>query len=200
VIDTAGLEEAVRQILSGRMTEQTMAAIGEADALLFVIDAREGVTAGDEIIAQNLRKSGKPVILAANNMKAAPSLWPTCMRWALASRWSFPPNMRWALTNWPRRWKFMRRCASRKKSRRRTRSYGKRRRRLRLHHQAAAPGAGGPAQCGQVFAVHRLLGDDRSIVGPEAGLTRDSITAPWKAGERDVLLHDTAGAAQERRG
>ena len=66
VIDTAGLEEAVRQILSGRMTEQTMAAIGEADALLFVIDAREGVTAGDEIIAQNLRKSGKPVILAAN--------------------------------------------------------------------------------------------------------------------------------------
>src|ERR1700726_966830 len=66
VIDTAGLEEATRQILSGRMTGQTMAAIAEADALLFVIDARDGVTAGDQIIAQALRKSGKKVILAAN--------------------------------------------------------------------------------------------------------------------------------------
>ena len=48
------------------MTEQTLTAIAEAEALLFVIDARAGVTAGDEIIAQALRKSGKPVILAAN--------------------------------------------------------------------------------------------------------------------------------------
>ena len=48
------------------MTDQTLAAIAEAEALLFVIDARAGVTAGDEIIAQALRKSGKPVILAAN--------------------------------------------------------------------------------------------------------------------------------------
>ena len=63
VIDTAGLEEAVRQILSGRMTEQTMAAIGEADALLFVIDAREGVTAGDEIIARNLRRHRRLPVL-----------------------------------------------------------------------------------------------------------------------------------------
>src|SRR6185437_4574147 len=63
VIDTAGFEEASPESLSGRMTGQTVAAIEEADVLLFVIDARDGVTTGDETIALALRKSGKRVIL-----------------------------------------------------------------------------------------------------------------------------------------
>src|SRR3954468_16712291 len=66
LIDTAGFEDAPAGSISERLTEQTVTAIAEAEALLFVIDARAGVTAGDEIIAQALRKSGKPVILAAN--------------------------------------------------------------------------------------------------------------------------------------
>src|ERR1700744_3762643 len=66
LIDTAGFEEGDAESLSARMTNQTVTAIEEADAVLFVIDARAGVTAGDEIIAQALHKSGKPVILAAN--------------------------------------------------------------------------------------------------------------------------------------
>ncbi len=52
------------------MTQQTQAAIAGADACLFVIDARAGVTAGDEVIAQALRKSGKPVILVANKCES----------------------------------------------------------------------------------------------------------------------------------
>src|SRR6185295_13860668 len=66
LIDTAGFEDAASGTIAHRMTKQTLAAIAEAEALLFVIDARDGVTAGDQIIAQALRKSGKPVILAAN--------------------------------------------------------------------------------------------------------------------------------------
>src|SRR5476649_2134738 len=66
LIDTAGFEDAAPDSLPGRMTGQTLTAIDEADALLFVIDARAGVTAGDEIIAQALHRSGKKVILAAN--------------------------------------------------------------------------------------------------------------------------------------
>ncbi len=58
LIDTAGFEEAASGTLTARMTEQTQAAIAEADALLFIIDARDGVAAGDEIIAQALRRSG----------------------------------------------------------------------------------------------------------------------------------------------
>ena len=66
LIDTAGFEEAATGSVAHRMTRQTMTAIQEAEVLLFVIDARAGVTAGDQIIAQALRKSGKPVVLAAN--------------------------------------------------------------------------------------------------------------------------------------
>src|SRR5215470_4704511 len=66
LIDTAGFEDAAAGTIAHRMTKQTLAAIADAEALLFVIDARDGVTAGDQIIAQALRKSGKPVILAAN--------------------------------------------------------------------------------------------------------------------------------------
>src|SRR5579863_8915874 len=66
LIDTAGFEDAAPESLSARMTGQTQAAIAEADALLFVIDVRAGVTTGDEIIAAALHRSGKPVILAAN--------------------------------------------------------------------------------------------------------------------------------------
>src|SRR5258706_1917901 len=66
LIDTAGFEDAASGSIAHRMTSQTLTAIKDAEALLFLIDARAGVTAGDQIIAQALRKSGKPVILVAN--------------------------------------------------------------------------------------------------------------------------------------
>ncbi len=59
LIDTAGFEDAAPGSISARMTDQTLAAIAEADALLFVIDARAGVTTGDEIIAAALRQVGQ---------------------------------------------------------------------------------------------------------------------------------------------
>ena len=66
LVDTAGFEDAATGSVAHRMTQQTLTAIAEAEALLFLIDARAGITAGDQIIAQTLRKSGKPVIVAAN--------------------------------------------------------------------------------------------------------------------------------------
>ncbi|HEV2649733.1 MAG TPA: GTPase, partial [Rhizomicrobium sp.] len=70
IIDTAGFEEDAPDTLSMRMTQQTMTAIADADACLFVIDARAGVTAGDEVIARALRKSGKPIVLVANKCES----------------------------------------------------------------------------------------------------------------------------------
>src|ERR1700709_2297432 len=66
LIDTAGFEDAATGSVAHRMTRQTLTAIAEAEALLFLIDARAGVTAGAQITARARRKSGKPVILAAN--------------------------------------------------------------------------------------------------------------------------------------
>src|SRR6267154_2597664 len=66
VIDTAGLEQAAPDSLSGRMQAQTDAAIAVADAIFFLIDARTGPTPADQDFANLVRKSGRPAILIAN--------------------------------------------------------------------------------------------------------------------------------------
>src|ERR1700730_9005250 len=66
VIDTAGLEDAAPESLTGRMQEQTEAAIAAADAVLFLIDARAGAMPADRVFANLVRKSGKPAIVVAN--------------------------------------------------------------------------------------------------------------------------------------
>jgi GTPase len=66
VIDTAGLDEGARGSLTERMQEQTETAIGLADALLFVIDARVGLTPNDRAFADFARRANKPVVLVAN--------------------------------------------------------------------------------------------------------------------------------------
>ena len=69
VIDTAGLEESAPESLSGRMRAQTETAIGQADAIFFMIDARIGPTPADRAFAELVRKSGKPTVLIANKME-----------------------------------------------------------------------------------------------------------------------------------
>src|ERR1700761_7454517 len=66
VIDTAGLDEGAKGSLTARMQEQTEAAIAQADALFFVIDARIGLTPTDRAFADFARKANKPVLLVAN--------------------------------------------------------------------------------------------------------------------------------------
>src|SRR6516165_10377524 len=70
-IDTAGLAEAAPESLTGRMQEQTEAAISTADAVLFLIDARAGTTPADRAFADLVRKSGKPAILIANKSEGS---------------------------------------------------------------------------------------------------------------------------------
>src|SRR6202165_598413 len=67
VVDTAGLDEGAKGSLTARMQEQTEAAIGLADALMFVIDARAGLTPNDRAFADFARRANKPVVLVANN-------------------------------------------------------------------------------------------------------------------------------------
>src|SRR5580700_9974569 len=66
VIDTAGLEDAERKTLSGRMQAQTAEALAQADAVLFLVDARDGAMPADRAFADLVRRSGKPTILVAN--------------------------------------------------------------------------------------------------------------------------------------
>src|ERR1700759_5245582 len=66
LIDTAGLEESAPETLAGRMRAGSASAVSQADLVLFVLDARAGVTPADEHFAQWLRRQGKPVLLVAN--------------------------------------------------------------------------------------------------------------------------------------
>ncbi|MGH1379005.1 MAG: ribosome biogenesis GTPase Der [Alphaproteobacteria bacterium] len=70
IIDTAGLEESFDSSIQGRMRQQTEAALEMADAILFVIDGREGVTPADEHFAAFLRRQHKPIILAVNKCES----------------------------------------------------------------------------------------------------------------------------------
>ena len=205
LIDTAGFEEAAAGTLTHRMTGQTMAAIAEADALLFIIDARDGVTAGDEIIAQTLRRSGKPVIFAANKCEGRTSLEEV---YSLGFGEPIRLSAEHAI------------------------GMGELSEALEEHIPRAAPPtedelaaeaadeeAGftdedeaydwrnkplrlalvGRPNVGKSSLFNLLLGEERSLTGPEAGLTRDSITAPWSLEGREVLLHDTAGLRKKAR-
>src|ERR1700748_612309 len=71
IIDTAGLDEGAKGSLTARMQEQTEAAIGLADALMFVIDARAGLTPNDRSFADFARRANKPVVLVANKSEAS---------------------------------------------------------------------------------------------------------------------------------
>jgi GTP-binding protein len=66
IIDTAGLDQGAKGSLTARMQEQTETAIGLADALMFVVDARAGLTPSDRAFADFARRANKPVVLVAN--------------------------------------------------------------------------------------------------------------------------------------
>ncbi len=205
LIDTAGFEDAQTGSVAHRMTKQTIAAIAEAEALLFVIDARAGITAGDQMIAQALRKSGKPVILAAN--KCEGQVEPPAEAWGLglggAIAISAEHNLGMAelvdalaplapkadLPGDEDEEEFFDEDEQ-TEGEEPIVDYLDRPLRLALV---------GRPNVGKSSLFNQLLGEERSLVGPEAGLTRDAITAPWKAGDRDVLLHDTAGLRKKAR-
>jgi len=206
LIDTAGFEDAATGSISHRMTQQTLTAIEEAEVLLFLIDARAGVTAGDQIIAQALRKSGKTVILAAN--KCEGRVEPPAEAYGLgfgqpiavsaehnlgmadivaALEELAPPGDAEEDQEEDAEEEFSEDDEPEEDV---VVNYLDRPLRLALV---------GRPNVGKSSLFNRLLGEERSLTGPEAGLTRDAITAPWKAGERDVLLHDTAGLRKKAR-
>ncbi|HXS05404.1 MAG TPA: ribosome biogenesis GTPase Der [Rhizomicrobium sp.] len=203
LIDTAGFETAAPDTISARMTAQTEAAIADADALLFVIDARAGVTAGDEIIAQALHRAGKPVILAAN--KCEGRIEPAGLADVFALGFGEPLKLSAehalgmdalaaALEPLAPR---MREDAPEddfadQADETEEPDFDYRSKPLRL-------AIVGRPNVGKSSLFNQLLGEARSITGPEAGLTRDAIEAPWKIEDRDVLLHDTAGLRKKAR-
>jgi GTP-binding protein len=181
LIDTAGFEDVDDESLQSRMRAQTEHAIDDADVCLFLYDAREGVTPLDGIFAELLRRRNKPVILGANKSEGRASASGIGEGHALGFGEPIPVSG----------------------------EHGEGMGDLYevLLPFEAAVGADedddpakpvriaivGRPNAGKSTLVNRLIGEDRLLVGPEAGITRDAIPVDWTWGDRAVRLVDTAG-------
>ena len=192
VIDTAGFEESTPESLSGRMRAQTETAIAQADAIFFLIDGRAGLTGVDRSFATLVRKAGKPVVVIANKGEGSAAEAGRVEAYALglgepvsisaehnegmvdlydALREAAP-----GLTAEPE------------------------------GDDAAADWARpirvavvGRPNSGKSTLINKLVGAERMLTGPEAGLTRDSISVDFEWQGRQFRLFDTAGLRRRSR-
>ncbi len=201
IIDTAGLDEAPAGSLESRMSAMSGDAVAVADVCLFMIDARTGVTPHDRHFADELRKSGKPVILLAN--KAEGNQGDTGLYDAYALGLGDPIAL--------------------------SAAHGQGIDELHdalERHISAAGGRAGPRgkhrghepdeevagpdkplrlailgrpNAGKSTLVNALIGQERMLTGPEAGITRDAIAIDWSYDGRDIKLWDTAGVRKRAR-
>jgi GTPase len=207
IVDTAGWEDDDPYTLPGRMRAQTEASIEGADVALFVIDARAGLTPLDEEIGRYLREQSVPVVVVANKAEGSAGEHGVLESYALGLGDPIPlsaehgegiADLFGAL--WPI---------------------------IGVEAEAAEAAADAAAEAfedgdedrpagplklaivgrpnaGKSTLINRLLGEDRLLTGPEAGITRDSIAIDWKwrdpkTGDvRDIRLIDTAGMRKKR--
>jgi len=184
VIDTAGFEDEDPHTLPGRMRQQTAAAVREADAALFVIDAREGVTSLDEEIGRWLRVETTPVVVVGNKAEGSAGQAGTLEAYRLglgdpiaisAEHGEGLADLFQALQPHVEHERF---DASDDE--------------VDASHPLQLAIVGRP-NAGKSTLVNRMLGEERMITGPEAGITRDSISLDWEWEGRPVRLVDTAG-------
>jgi GTPase len=179
LIDTAGIESGAKDSLAVRMTAQSMAAIADADVCLFMIDARAGVVAGDEIVAEALRPSGKPVILVANKCEARFDQAAEAWKLGFGEPISISAEHNIGFADLIEALAPFATEAGEEAPEEEDKP-------LRL-------AIVGRPNVGKSSLFNRLLGSERALTGPEAGITRDAIAVHWQAEGRDILLHDTAG-------
>ncbi len=196
VIDTAGLEEPHRdgESLSARIQAQTAAALAQADAVFFLIDARAGATSTDRPFADLVRKSGKPAIVVANKSEGRAAEAGVLEAYALGlgdpiaisaehgeGLAGLYDALRAALPD--------------------ATAEGE-------DAEAATPTAGekpiriavvGRPNTGKSTLINRLLGEERLLTGPEAGITRDAIAVDVDWQGRKLRIHDTAGLRRRSR-
>ncbi len=184
LIDTAGYEEGAKESLQSRMLQQARVAIADADVCLFLIDARAGVMPGDEIVASALHKSGKPVILAANKSEGRATL----PGQAEAHAFGFGEPIALSAEHGIGIGEIVEALAPFAEEQPATQApeEAEAERPLRL-------AIVGRPNVGKSSLLNRLIGQERALTGPEAGITRDAVAAEWTWQGRKILLHDTAG-------
>jgi GTP-binding protein len=205
IVDTAGLEEGEAATLAGRMRAQTEAALADCDAILFLVDARAGLTPTDRHFAQLVRRAGKPILLVANKAegKAGEAGAYEAFSLGLGEPLLFSAEHGEGLGELHDALSEI----------------------LPAEAGAADGEADGPPlelgeeedgseldiskplriavlgrpNAGKSTLLNRILGEDRLLTGPEPGLTRDSIGLETTWRDRRLKLYDTAGLRRRAR-
>lgn len=189
LLDTAGYDLPKKDGLSARMAAQTTEAIKAADLCILLLDAKDGVTAAEDTLARELRRSGRIVVAAANKSEGRAELSQADalkLGFGEAVAVSAEHNLGFdALTEAlaPYLADIEEEDAIAEDAVQRP-----------LHVAIV-----GRPNVGKSSLFNLLLGTKRSLTGPEAGITRDAIAAPWKVGRREALLYDTAGMRRRAR-
>jgi len=198
VIDTAGLEEAFDDSLEARMRRQTERAIEEADVALLLIDARAGVTPLDQHFAAWLRKGKTPIILLANKCEGkagAPGLY-EAFELGLGEPVPISAEHGEGLADLVEA----------------LLPYVPPEEKADTDDGADSADAGviapgkplqlaivGRPNVGKSTLLNSLVGEDRVLTGPEAGMTRDAIAVEWTYKDKPIRLVDTAGMRRKSR-
>ena len=197
VIDTAGLENAASESLSGKIQAQTAKAVAQADAVLFLVDARVGATPADHTFADLVRKSGKPAILVANKSEGRAGEAGALESYALGLGDPVAISAEHA-EGLADLYDALRAALPRE-----TQEPDEE----EIDEEAAAEPADKPIRIavvgrpntGKSTLINRLLGEERLVTGPEAGITRDAIAVDLEWHGRRMRVHDTAGMRRRSR-
>ncbi len=185
VVDTGGLDPTAGESLTAQVRAQVLAAIAEADALLFVVDAREGITALDEEVARLLRRVAKPVLLVANKAETAAQEAALADAYRLAIGQLFPVSA----------------------------EHGRGIAELLEALAVLLPGPQEPGEepdpiriavvgrpnVGKSSLVNSIAGEERVVVHAQPGTTRDAVDTAVTVNGRPYLLVDTAGLRRKGR-
>ena len=215
LIDTAGLEQAKQGSLEARMRAQTEAAVQQADITLMMIDVRAGLLPDDSYFAGLLRKAGVPVILLANKCEGKKGDTALAEAWSLGLGMPVPISaehgeglidLHDALLEQARALGLEAALYGEELAEDIITSLPAEEAGRELEEEAEEGPVGplrlaivGRPNMGKSTLINSLLGEDRLLTGPEAGITRDAILVPFHYQDRDYELVDTAGIRRNAR-
>ena len=187
LIDTAGFDDIEGESLEARMRRQTELALDEADVALFIFDSREGVTPLDQVFGDLLRKRGKPVVLVANKAegKAGDDGALEAFKLGFGEAVAISAEHGEGMSDLFDAIDAARPAGDDEET--------------ELGESPLKIAIVGRPNAGKSTLVNELVGEERMLTGPEAGITRDAISVDWDWNGRAVRLVDTAGLRRKAR-